>query len=77
VTDRRLSITRIANNRVPMTLEDGGNQPVHLGPTFGDLRAALEVSLPNVDHSGRLAGVALQPIMKPDDMCGSAGHRQR
>ncbi|HEV7744529.1 MAG TPA: hypothetical protein VGO56_06010 [Pyrinomonadaceae bacterium] len=53
VTDKRLSITRIPNNRVPMTLEDGlaTNLYISVQPSGAIFEPALEVSLPNVDNS--------------------------
>ena len=51
VADKRLSVTRIATNRVPMTLEDGlaTNLYISVQPSGAVFEPALEVSFPNLD----------------------------
>ena len=51
VTDRRLSITRIATNRVPMVLEDGRatNLYISVQPSGAIFDQPLEISFPNLD----------------------------
>ncbi|MEK6279385.1 MAG: hypothetical protein AABN95_03450 [Acidobacteriota bacterium] len=53
VTDKRLSVTRIATNRVPMTLEDGRatNLYISVQPSGAVFETPLEISFPNLDHS--------------------------
>jgi hypothetical protein len=52
VTDKRLSVTRIATNRVPMTLEDGRatNLYISVQPSGAIFEPALKVSFPNLDR---------------------------
>ncbi|MFN0140548.1 MAG: hypothetical protein ACKVQW_10755 [Pyrinomonadaceae bacterium] len=52
VTDRRLSVTRIATNRVPMTLEDGRatNLYISVQPSGAVFETPLEISFPNLDR---------------------------
>lgn len=52
VTDKRLSVTRIATNRVPMTLEDGlaTNLYISVQPSGAVFETPLEVSFPNIDR---------------------------
>ncbi len=51
VTDRRFSVTKIATNRVPMTLEDGlaTNLYISVQPSGAVFDPPLEVSFPNMD----------------------------
>lgn len=51
VTDKRLSVTRIATNRVPMALEDGRatNLYISVQPSGAIFETPLEVSFPNLD----------------------------
>ena len=51
VTDKTLSVTRIATNRVPMTLEDGRatNLYISVQPSGAVFETPLEVSFPNLD----------------------------
>ncbi len=50
-TDKRLSVTRIATNRVPMVLEDGRatNLYISVQPSGALFEPPLEISFPNVD----------------------------
>lgn len=52
VTDKRLSVTRIATNRTPMVLEDGRatNLYISVQPSGAIFETPLEVSFPNVDQ---------------------------
>lgn len=52
VTDKRLSVTRIATNRVPMTLEDGRatNLYISVQPSGAIFETPLEVTFPNLDN---------------------------
>lgn len=52
VTDKRLSVTRIPSNRVPMPLEDGlaTNLFISVQPSGAIFDQPLEVSFPNVDR---------------------------
>jgi Glucodextranase, domain B len=52
VTDKRLSITRIPNNRIPMALEDGRatNLYISVQPSGAVFETPLEVSFPNLDR---------------------------
>lgn len=52
VTDKRLSVTRIATNRVPMVLEDGRatNLYISVQPSGAVFDQPLEISFPNLDH---------------------------
>jgi len=52
VTDKRLSVTRIANNRVPMTLEDGRATSLYISvqPSGAVFETPLEISFPNLDR---------------------------
>lgn len=51
-TDKRLSVTRIANDRVPMALDDGRatNLYISVQPSGALFEPALEVSFPNLDR---------------------------
>lgn len=51
-TDKRLSVTRIATNRVPMTLEDGRATRLYISvqPSGAVFDPPLEVSFPNLDR---------------------------
>src|SRR6185369_9494256 len=51
VTDKTLSVTRIAPNRVPMSLEDGRatNLYISVQPSGAVFETPLEVSFPNLD----------------------------
>jgi uncharacterized Zn-binding protein involved in type VI secretion len=51
VTDKRLSVTRIPNDRIPMQLEDGRatNLYVSVQPSGAIFEPALEISFPNLD----------------------------
>jgi hypothetical protein len=52
VIDKRLSVTRIATNRVPMTLEDGRatNLYISVQPSGAVFETPLEISFPNLDR---------------------------
>lgn len=52
VTDKRLSVTRIANDRVPMVLEEGRatNLYISVQPSGALFDQPLEISFPNVDR---------------------------
>ena len=52
VSDKRLSVTRIATNRVPMTLEDGlaTNLYISVQPSGAVFETPLEISFPNADR---------------------------
>lgn len=52
VTDKRLSVTRIPNNRVPMTLEDGRATSLYISvqPSGAIFETPLEISFPNLDR---------------------------
>lgn len=52
VTDKRLSVTRIPNNRIPMQLEDGlaTNIYISVQPSGAIFEPALEISFPNLDR---------------------------
>ena len=51
VTDKRLSVTRIATDRVPMVLEDGRatNLYISVQPSGAIFNQPLEISFPNLD----------------------------
>jgi hypothetical protein len=61
VTDKRLSVTRIPNDRVPMALEDGRatNLYVSVQPSGAIFDAPLELSFPNLDGEPANAEVLL------------------
>ncbi|MEJ7712737.1 MAG: hypothetical protein WKF84_23535 [Pyrinomonadaceae bacterium] len=52
VTDKRLSVTRIATNRVPMVLEDGRAASLYISvqPSGALFETPLEISFPNLDR---------------------------
>ena len=52
VTDKRLSVTRIATNRVPMTLEDGRatNLYISVQPAGAIFDQPLQITFPNLDR---------------------------
>ena len=52
VTDKRLSVTRIATNRTPMVLEDGRAAGLYISvqPSGAIFSPPLEISFPNVDR---------------------------
>ena len=52
VTDKRLSVTRIPTNRVPMVLEDGRatNLYISVQPSGAIFEQPLEISFPNLDR---------------------------
>lgn len=52
VTDKRFSVTRIANNRIPMSLEDGRatNLYISVQPSGAVFETPLEISFPNLDR---------------------------
>jgi hypothetical protein len=52
VTDKRLSVTRIATNRVPMALEDGRATSLYISvqPAGAIFDPPLDVSFPNLDE---------------------------
>jgi Glucodextranase, domain B len=52
VTNKKLSVTRIPTNRVPMTLEDGlaTNLYISVQPSGAVFETPLEVSFPNLDR---------------------------
>lgn len=51
VTDKRLSVTRIAANRIPMSLDDGRatNLYISVQPSGAVFETPLEISFPNLD----------------------------
>lgn len=61
VTDKRLSVTRIARNRVPMGLEDGLATSLYISvqPSGAVFETPLEVSFPNLDHLAASSEVLL------------------
>jgi hypothetical protein len=61
VTDKRLSVTRIPNNRVPMVLEDGRatNLYISVQPSGAIFDQPLMISFPNVDQQPPNAPVLL------------------
>jgi hypothetical protein len=61
VTDKRMSVARIATNRVPMVLEDGRatNLYISVQPSGAIFDQPLKLSFPNVDQQPPNASVLL------------------